>query len=58
MQSMKVEVTIYKEVYDFKAGFMTMRKVESIIGTKEQIRERFNELMNTYPTQKFHYIVE
>lgn len=55
---MKIEVTIYKEVYDFKAGFMTMREVETITGTKEQIRERFNELMNAYPSQKFHYIME
>lgn len=55
---MKIEVTIYKEVYDFNGGFWTLRKVETLIGTKEQIRKRFNELTNTHPTQKFHYIVE
>ena len=54
---MNMEVTIYTEVYDFKARLMTLREVETIIGTKEQIMKRFNELINAYPTQKFHYIM-
>ena len=55
---MIITVSIYKEIYDYNAGFMTLRKVETITGTEPDIRKRFDELMKKYPTQRFHYIME
>lgn len=55
---MKYTATIYKEIYDYNAGFMTLRKVETVTGTKEEILKVFHEYIVKYPNIKYHYTLD
>ena len=55
---MKYTATIYKMVYDFKAGFDTLRKVETVTGTKEEILKIFHDYMVKNPNIKYHYTLD
>lgn len=55
---MKYTATIYKEIYDYNAGFMTLRKVETVTGTKEEILKAFHEYIVKYPNIKYHYTLD
>lgn len=55
---MKYTATIYKEVYDFKCGFPTLKKVETVTGTKSEILKVFHDYKTKYPVIKYHYTLD